>query len=222
MLKRITHELKHHAPFTLLGTVVGVGVLVAIVYGGVGHEVSERLFAVAHPAHVLLSAIATAGMFRKHSKAPWPVTVLVGIVGSIGIGTLSDSVIPYVGELLFAAGDEHVHAHAHIGFIELWWLVVPLAALGAAVGSAWPKTEPSHAGHVMLSTAASMFHMTMAMSSGVGLWTVAAAAVFLFAAVWVPCCTSDIVFPLLLVPKDRWPACEHCHKRGGEENGHNE
>jgi len=35
--------------------------------------------------------------------------------------------------------------------------------------------------------------------------------VFLFLAVWVPCCTSDIVLPLLLVPRDRWPACEHCH-----------
>lgn len=26
-------------------------------------------------------------------------------------------------------------------------------------------------------------------------------AVFLFLAVWLPCCTSDIVFPLLFTPK---------------------
>jgi len=210
MLRRIAHELKHHAPFTLLGTVIGIGVLILIVYGRMDQEVSKRLFAVAHPTHVLFSAIATAGMFRKHSKAGWPVTLVVGIVGSIGIGTLSDSVIPYVGELLFAAGDVHVHAHAHIGFIELWWLVMPFAAIGAIVGHIWPKTEPSHAGHVMLSTAASLLHMTMAMSPGVGAGTIAAAAVFLFAAVWVPCCTSDIVFPLLLVPKEHWPACKRC------------
>jgi len=36
--------------------------------------------------------------------------------------------------------------------------------------------------------------------------------VFLFLAVWLPCCTSDIVFPLLFVrPEDR-PPCRHCRR----------
>jgi len=218
-LGRITHELKHHAPFTLGGTVVGVAVLAVMVYAGVAREVSETLFSVFHPLHVLLSAIVTAGMYRLHGKGRWWATLLIGYVGSVGIGTLSDCLIPSLGELLFQAGDQHVHAHAHIGFIELWWAVNPLALLGAVIGCLWPKTKLPHAGHVLLSTAASLFHMTMAMTHSVSAWTIVGVAVFLFLAVWLPCCTSDIVFPLLLVPKERWPACEHCRSRAEKDPG---
>jgi len=37
----------------------------------------------------------------------------------------------------------------------------------------------------------------MALGEGVGLVTLLLITLFLFVAVWVPCCTSDIVFPLL-------------------------
>jgi hypothetical protein len=39
--------------------------------------------------------------------------------------------------------------------------------------------------------------MTMAMGSDVRPGAIMATGAFLFLAVWVPCCTSDIVFPLL-------------------------
>jgi hypothetical protein len=39
--------------------------------------------------------------------------------------------------------------------------------------------------------------MIMALGTDVGFFTVVVMALFLFLAVWVPCCTSDIVFPLL-------------------------
>jgi len=87
----------------------------------------------------------------------------------------------------------------HLGFIEKWWLVNPLALLEIAIACAWPRTRFPHAGHVFLSTWASLFHMTMAMGEQLTPWTVAASAVFLFLAVWIPCCTSDIVFPLIWV-----------------------
>ncbi len=38
------------------------------------------------------------------------------------------------------------------------------------------------------------------MTAPPGLWQTAAIAAFLFVAVWIPCCTSDILFPLLVVP----------------------
>ncbi|MDK2972978.1 MAG: hypothetical protein PWP23_2733 [Candidatus Sumerlaeota bacterium] len=37
----------------------------------------------------------------------------------------------------------------------------------------------------------------MAMGAGLDLTHTLVVAVFLFIAVWLPCCTSDIVFPLL-------------------------
>jgi len=36
--------------------------------------------------------------------------------------------------------------------------------------------------------------------------------VFLFLAVWLPCCTSDIVFPLLFVPSNQRPGCSCGHE----------
>ncbi|MBN1943310.1 MAG: hypothetical protein JW849_08455 [Phycisphaerae bacterium] len=209
MLRRILHELQHHVPFTLLGTAAGVAILAGMVFGRVGADVSEKLFEVAHPLHVFLSALVTTAMYRLHGRGRWWATILIGYVGSIGIATLSDCIIPYVGEVLL-----HMpHAHPHIGFIEEWYVVNPLALAGIAVAFRWPRTKFPHAGHVLISTAASLFHITMAMGTDWSVEMFLAVAVFLFLAVWLPCCTSDIVFPLLFVrPEDR-PPCEHCGKR---------
>ncbi|MFH1552217.1 MAG: hypothetical protein ABID83_01070, partial [Candidatus Omnitrophota bacterium] len=58
-----------------------------------------------------------------------------------------------------------------------------------------------HAGHVLISTWASLFHIIMAAGKSLGLFFYVAVFLFLFLAVWVPCCISDIVFPLLFVRK---------------------
>ena len=212
MLKIIRDELKHHVPFTAVGTVVGAGALIAIVLAEVPRETSERLFGIFHPLHVFLSAIVTAGIYRRYSPTSrWWATLLIGVVGSIGVGTLSDCLIPYLGELLFET-HTHVHADPHIGFLEkdLWYLVNPSAVVGALIGMLWPRTRIPHAGHVLLSTAASLFHMTMALEHDVSVWVFVAVPVFLFLAVWVPCCTSDIVFPLLFIPKHARPNVRCC------------
>ena len=204
MIKHIVLELKHHAPFTLIGTLIGVIVLVLMMYGRVSTGLSEGLFMVSHPAHVFFSAIATTAMYRLHGRGKWWAAVMIGYFGSIGIGTLSDCLIPYVGELFMGLPQ----AYAHIGFIEHWWLVNPLALLGVAVAWQWPRTKIPHAGHVLLSTFASLFHVTMAMGTEISLWMGIMVSVFLFLAVWVPCCASDIIFPLLFVGEA--PRCS-CH-----------
>ncbi len=110
-----------------------------------------------------------------------------------GIATLSDCVIPYLGELLLNLP----HKGIHFGVIEKWWLVNPLAAIGIALGYFRLKTRLPHASHVLLSTWASLFHMTMAMEAQPNAIMIVLIGAFLFLAVWIPCCTSDIVFPLL-------------------------
>jgi len=167
-------------------------------------NVSERLFWTLHPLHVLLSALVTAGMFRLHSHGRFWKTVLIGYVGSIGIATLSDSLIPYVGEWLLGLPNKGVH----LGFIEKWWLVNPLAVLGILIAWFRPRTKFPHAGHVLLSTWASLFHIVMALGDQLSPVKILVVAAFLFLAVWVPCCTSDIVFPLLFVSGK---AGEHPH-----------
>jgi hypothetical protein len=106
---------------------------------------------------------------------------------------LSDSVIPYLGELLL----QYPYREIHLGFVERWWLVNPLALAGTVLAYYWPKTAIPHAGHVLLSTWTSLFHMTMALGGSIEILDILLISLFLFLAVWVPCCTSDIVFPLV-------------------------
>lgn len=204
-LATIIKELESHAPFTLFGA--STGILCMLLFRNLEHETSNRLFYVFHPAHVILSAIVTASMFQLHAKRPkFIVVLLVGFFGSLGIATFSDSLIPYLGELLLGM-HVHLHSHghtgfaehAHIGFIEGWYIVIPAAIGGVLIAYFRPKTKFPHAGHVLLSTWASSFHMLMAMGGQLSAWRLMGSFGFLFLAVWLPCCISDIVFPLLFV-----------------------
>ena len=160
-LKLLTHEMKHHAPYTLGGAVIGIFLLdLSISQAWVGHH-SEDFFEVFHPAHVFFSAITTTALFRQYAPKSWVRNILVGILGSIGIGTLSDCLIPFWGEML--VGMEH--AHMHIGFIEEPLVILSAAALGVGLGFLWPRSKFNHGIHVFLSTAATLFHVRMATES---------------------------------------------------------
>jgi hypothetical protein len=166
------------------------------------------VFYVFHPLHVVLSALVTASMYRLHAAGDRRLWMLIpiGYVGSIGIATLSDSVVPFLGERLLGLP----HAHAHLGFIEMWWLVSLSAIAGIAIAIWRPRTEFPHFAHVLLSTWASLFHVIMAAGGALAWHVYGLILVFLFLAVWVPCCVSDIVFPLLFTRE----------KAGEEEAGH--
>ncbi|MBE0415362.1 MAG: hypothetical protein IBX36_02310 [Dehalococcoidia bacterium] len=205
MVKRIANELKRHAPFTAFGAVTGIIVMVAIVFGGVSSSVSEIVFDTLHPAHIILSALVTTAIYRLYRRKVLT-ALLVGYIGSVGICTLSDIVLPYLGGVLIGAEMEF-----HLCFIEEWWLVNPSAFLGIAIGFWRPNTRLFHAGHVLVSTWASLFYLT---SFGVvESWVPLLPLVFiiLFVAVWFPCCLSDIIFPLLFV------GSEHDHNVSPDE-----
>jgi hypothetical protein len=199
MSKVILRELKNHAPFTFFGA--STGIVIMILSQGLSSKISYTVFYTLHPIHVLLSALVTASMYELHTqgfaKHKWGLCILlaIGYVGSIGIATISDSLIPYVAEILLRMPNRDIH----IGFIEKWWLVNPLAVAGIVVAYFRPKTRLPHAAHVLLSTWASLFHILMAKGEVGSLFSYAAIFLFLFLAVWLPCCVSDIVFPLLFV-----------------------
>ena len=204
MLKRIGLELAHHAPFTAIGAVVGIVVMVIIHFSNAPQEVSNTLFYTLHPLHVVLSALVTSSMYRLYKKDSklWA-TILIGYTGSIGIATLSDIIIPYLG-----GGTLDIPMEFHIPFIETEkmpyigvakWIVINAAAvIGIAIAIWKPTTRFPHMGHVLLSTWASLFSFT---AFGIADWIplLPFIFVFLFLSVWLPCCISDIVFPLLWV-----------------------
>jgi len=183
-----------------LGAATGIIIMAIIVFGKVLPQVSlisYPIFYTLHPTHVVLSALVTTAMYKKYGNGKVWATILVGYFGSIGIATLSDSMIPYLGEMLLDLPNKGIH----IGFIEEWWLVNPAALIGVTIGYLRPTTKFPHSGHVLISTWASLFHIIMALGEAVTWFTLLVIFLFLFLAVWVPCCTSDIVFPLLFTRK---------------------
>ena len=207
----ILTELRDHAPFTLFGAFTGI--VLMLVFRNLAEPISHRLFYTFHPLHVVLGAMVTTSMFKLHSKKTKAVVILLfGFFGSLATATVSDSLIPYAGEVLLGMR-VHIHEHAsfvqdaHIGFIEGWNIVIPAAILGIFIAYLRPKTKFSHAGHILVSTWASSFHMLMAIAGQFSAWKIVGSFGFLFFAVWLPCCFSDIVLPLLFVKGGTGPLC---------------
>ncbi|MHC4109860.1 MAG: hypothetical protein ACYSUY_02220 [Planctomycetota bacterium] len=222
--KHILVELKGHAPFTLFGAVLGIGFMLLFrnISGGGRHT----LFAIFHPAHVVLSAIVAASMFRLHAEKKRFVLVLaVGYFGSIGVATLSDIIIPHIGSELLGLNipqhsqihesetgspqEEHTtttHDHEeeglHLGFIEDWYIVNPAAFLGIFIAYFLPRTKIPHASHILISTWASSSYLLMTLQSEITIAAVVGILATLLVATWVPCCVGDIIFPLLFVKSD--------------------
>jgi len=238
----IVRELKSHAPFTGIGALTGI--VCMLVFRGAEHDVVHRLFQVFHPAHVILSALATASLFKLRKGRGHVIAVLaVGYFGSIGVATLSDCILPFFGgTILGAAVPVHGHLHGaesgdghevdeeaghpeeqgavdeqsheragedeneahtgselHLPFIEEWYIVNPAALLGVLIAYFLPHTRFSHTGHVLVSTWASSFYMLMYTHAEMTPVVLVGAFIVLFIAVWLPCCISDIVFPMLFI-----------------------
>lgn len=241
-LKFIGLELRAHSPFTLFGAVLGI--LFMLLFKDISKENALRLFAVFHPLHVVLSAMVTAALFKLHRKAAnFLLILIIGYFGSIGVATLSDSVLPYLGQSILGAAlpthaalhtlDEPDHAHdpdcehahkphLHLGFIEEWYLVNPAALLGVVIAFFLPRTKVPHAGHILISTWASASFMLMNSPEQMDVVFIIGMFVALFIAVWVPCCLSDIVFPTLFVRPDGvhlgHHSCVLCGKKDPVEN----
>jgi len=220
----VLEELKAHVPFTLFGSLTGIAMM--LLFRNLPDTTTYRLFYVFHPLHVTLSAIVAGSIFRLHERTrSFFVVLLVGYVSSVGTATVSNSVIPFFGESLLGVAiptESEAHgSHAqegsntmaegtgeaaphqgpriHLGFIEEWYIVNPAAILGILLGFFLPRTKLPHAGHILISTWAAASHILMNTHSDVTILIVFGMILVLFIAVWVPCCSSDIILPLLFV-----------------------
>jgi hypothetical protein len=207
-MRLIIKELSRHAPFTACGAITGIIIMLIIIFGRISSHISQTIFYILHPLHVVLSALVTTSMYRRHRKDKIWTAILIGYTGSIGIATLSDAIIPYIGGVLFPS----VTIRFHLPFIETeimpvigikkWQVVNSAALIGIITGYFRPTTKIPHTGHVLLSTWASLFYFT---AFGIAQWAPLLPVVFLFLflAVWIPCCLSDIVYPLLFIREDK-------------------
>jgi hypothetical protein len=234
----ILRELKSHAPFTAIGALTGVACM--LVFRTAEHETVHGLFQVFHPAHVVLSALATASLFKlRRGRGHVVAVLLVGYLGSIGVATLSDCIVPFLGETVLGvvvpihghlheveSGEGHEGDHEaehaveaddgghhgpelHLPFIEEWYIVNPAALLGVLIAYILPQTRLSHTGHVLVSTWASSFYMLIYTQAEMTPVVFVGAFIVLFVAVWLPCCISDIVFPMLFVSPTEAICCSH-------------
>ncbi len=238
-LATVLGELRAHAPFTLCGSLTGIAMM--LLFQNLSETTSYRLFYTFHPLHVTLSAIVAGSIYRLHERAKGLLIVLlVGYISSVGTATVSNSIIPFFGEsILGVAIPTESDAHAahpsaasnpettdsdelsdqhkpkiHLGFIEEWYIVNPAALLGILIGYFLPRTKLPHAGHILVSTWASTAHILMNMHTSITFLTLVGMTCVLFIAVWVPCCSSDIIFPLLFV---RTPHVHAGHHEAREE-----
>ena len=206
-LRYILIELAHHLPYSIFGVTIalilmGLLMFIAIIANS-EHRVpmaSAELFHVFHPAHVLFSAVATTAMFRKHDGNVLK-AIAVGFIGSITICGLSDIFIPFWGGIILQQ-----EMQFHICILEEPGLVFPFAIVGVIAGMFVTKsfeksTEYSHSAHVFLSSVASILYL---IAFGLTEWVHVLGGVFMVTifAVMIPCCASDIAFPL---------ACTHKH-----------
>jgi len=120
--------------------------------------------------------------------------VLVGMLGAIIIGSLSDVVFPYLG--WFAL---NLDIHFHLPLIEETGLVLFSTLLGSLAGAVIKMTKCPHFIHIFLSVFASLFYLlafSLVFSPGYFI----AAFFVVFIAVIIPCCLSDIIFPFFFLP----------------------
>lgn len=174
------------------------------------HDPARKFFHLFHPAHMLFSAAATSAMFcryeRKYLKA-----IVIGLIGAIGVCGISDIAMPHVSLILLGAQTPlHVCIWEHPG------LAFPFAAVGVLVGVSASmgvvrSTVISHSLHVFTSTMASIFYMVGPL--GMVDWIDIIGRVFFFVilAVMVPCCLSDIVFPVFMSKAGRSLYSTHGH-----------
>ena len=161
-------------------------------------ECCHELFHVFHPVHILFSATATTAMFWRHERKLLR-AVIIGLIGSLGICGISDVFLPFLGGTVVSTEMEF-----HWCLIVHPMTIVPFAIFGVLLGLVSTdvvhgrgSTIFSHSSHVFISTMATMLYL---MAFGFTEWIPHIAETFLiiFLGVMIPCCTSDIIFPLLL------------------------
>ncbi len=227
-------ELREHIPFSVAAVALGLiaaGTICIMGYSGVegydgaavdphaGHDhgggtdnPARLFFHLFHPAHMLFSAAATSAMFCRYDRRPFK-AIIIGLIGAIGVCGISDIFMPQVSLWVL-----NVHTPWHICVLEHPGLVIPFAIVGVLMGVAASSgvirsTFISHSLHVLMSTMASIFYMVGPLGMIAWIDQIGKMFIFVVLAVVVPCCASDIIFPLFMSRsgREKYSQEPHCH-----------
>ncbi len=223
-------ELREHVPFSVSAVVLGLiaaGTICILGSAQVaamadhtpqgGDYSSSPAFArlffhLFHPAHMFFSAVATTTMFCRYERRIFK-AIIVGLIGAIGVCGISDTLMPHASLLLLG-----VRAPLHLCVIEHPDLVLPFAAVGVLVGigtagATVRTTIVSHSMHVLASSMASIFYMVGPLGTIAWIDDLGKVFGFVVLAVLIPCCVSDIVFPLFMssAGRDAYEAQHDAH-----------
>ena len=216
-------ELREHVPFSVSAVAIGLIAAGAICILGPAtvsndgttasaRDPADLFFHLFHPAHMLFSAAATAAMFMRHEKN-WGKAALVGFTGAVIVCGISDIVMPQCSIMLMGKS-----LPWHICVLEHPMLVLPFAGIGvivgvlAAAGGTSQSTIFSHSMHVFVSTMASIFYLIGPFGRFEWIHELGWVFLFICVAVMIPCCLSDIVYPLLFTRKAREEYSLHGHQ----------
>ena len=197
--KEILHELKHHLPFTTFATIIAI-ILVIFLQYLFQKQISESLFEIFHPLHIVASSIVTAGIFYKY-RPKVIYALLIGITGSIIIGSLSDIILPWLGGSLLGLGTSF-----HLLLIEEPVLILLSGLIGSSIGISTKITKMPHFIHVFLSVFASLFYL-LAFSQIFNTFYFIVSFFIVFITVILPCCIGDILFPFFFL-REKIKKCE--------------
>jgi hypothetical protein len=190
---KILKELNEHTPFTLVAVLVAF-IIVIVFHYILKKEIGEGVFYIFHFGHILVSAVATTGLYYKYKKNVFS-ALLIGVSGALVLGSVSDVIFPHIGAMLL---DNDIHFH--LPLIEETAQTVFFAIAGSIIGIVTRVTKISHLLHVFLSVFASLFYL-LAFTSVFSAFYLLASFFIVFVAVIIPCCLSDIVFPLIFIKK---------------------
>lgn len=198
-------EFAHHLPYTLVSTLIAMA---GVWWFATQHlngpdadsllKESRSLFHLFHPLHVCLSAIASTSLIWRYTRRI-PYSIVIGALATVVPCGLSDYFFPYLGGLIFQQPMDF-----HVCIIEHPMLFFPFLTLGIVGGFLAEERLTgssvfSHAAHVFVSSGASLLYL---ISFGFTVWLHDVAYIFpafatIVAAVWLPCCISDIVVPVV-------------------------
>ncbi len=193
---KIIKELKEHAPFTAVA-VLSSFFLVFVTQYFLDKDISEDFFHIFHFSHIFFSAMVTGALYYKY-KSSLPTAFLVGATGAIIIGSLSDVIFPYLGGSLL-----NIDIHFHLPLIQEPIQTFFFVITGSFAGLIFKATKLPHFAHVFLSVFASLLYLLIFIPT-ITVFYFVAVAFIVFVAVIIPCCLSDIIFPLILVKNKKY------------------
>ncbi|MEK7448398.1 MAG: hypothetical protein AAB019_02830 [Planctomycetota bacterium] len=210
-IKYALQELVVHLPYSVFSVLISFIILLVITFLNQIEHLKDA-FHVFHPVHLLLSTTATTAMFWRFDKGLIK-AIFIGSIGSVGICSFSDILVPYFGGLVFVKDMQ-----LHLCFIEDPFIIWPFVAVGIVTGLLAGEylkhsTIFSHSAHVLISTFTSVIYMA---TFGLGDWIPYLGWIFVVTiiAVMLPCCISDIIFPLLFIRR-RQEVSAACAPPGG-------